>query len=113
MADYIYIDNLAKKGTIGISHLVFEKIVSEAIKDLPDVEESSKRLNKSRKFLLNRPVQVTIKNEVAHIWVALEIKKDVDEKKLLAQLEKNIRTALDEATEQVPYDIEFKIEKRY
>ncbi|MDY0177971.1 MAG: hypothetical protein RBR85_01870 [Bacilli bacterium] len=113
MADYIYIDNLAKKGKIGISRLVFEEIVSEAIRDLPNVEESSKRLFKGLKFSLNRPVRATIRNGVAHIWVALEIKKGIDEKQLLDQLDKNIHAALNEVTEQVPYDVEFKIEKRY
>jgi hypothetical protein len=113
MADYIYIDNLTKKGTMGISTLVFENIVSDAIKSLPDIEESSKRLKRNQKFALNRPVRINIRNGVVHIWIAVDIKKDIEEKKILDKLDKEIHAAMDMATEQVPYDIEFKVEKRY
>lgn len=113
MADYIYIDNLSKKGTIAMSSLVFEKIVSDAIKSAPDVEESSARLKRNQRYSLNRPVRTTIKDGVVHIWVAIDIKKDTDEKKTIAFLEKEIHAAMNTATEQVPYDIEIKVEKRY
>lgn len=113
MADYIYINNLANKGKIGMSSLVFERIVSDAIKSAPDVEESSKRLKRDQRFSLNRPVRTSIKDGVVHIWVAVDIRKDIDVKQTIALLEKDIHAAMNTATEQVPYDIEIKVEKRY
>lgn len=113
MADYIYIDNLSNKGKLGMSSLVFEKIVSDAIENSPNIEQSSERLKKYQGFGLNRTIKTSIKNGVVHIWVAVDIRKDCNEKQTIALLEKDIHAAMNTATEQVPYDIEIKVEKRY
>lgn len=113
MAEYVYIDNLAKKGTIGISNLVFESIVCDAINKIPGITESSKRLKRNQKIRLNRPVRTYIRSGVVHIWLAVDVKNGIDEKETVSLLEKEIHAALDTATEQVPYDIEIKIERRY
>lgn len=111
MADYIYINNLSGKGKIGISYLAFETLVNDAIKQVPGITTSSKQLKKNQFFKLNRPVQVSIKNDVVHVWVAIDIDENSDENKIVSLLENEIHIAFDSMTEQVPYDIEIKVEK--
>lgn len=111
MADYIYINNLSGKGKIGISYLAFESLVVDAINQIPGITRSAKQLKKNQYFRLNRPVQVTIKNEVVHVWVAIDIDEKTDQEKIIALLEQEIHSAFDSMTEQVPYDIEIKVEK--
>ena len=88
MAEYVYIDNLAKKGTIGISNLVFESIVCDAIDKIPGITESSKRLKRNQKIRLNRPVRTYIRSGVVHIWLAVDVKNGIDEKETVSLLEK-------------------------
>ncbi len=111
MADYVFIDNLTNKGKIGISYLAFENLVNEAILNVPGVAKSSRQLKKDQRFRLNRPIKITIRNGVVHVWLAIEINSNVDKDEVKQLLEKEIHLALNEATEQVPFDIEIKIEK--
>lgn len=110
MADYVIIDNLSKKGKIGISYLALESLVSDAIASIPGVAKSSKRLKKNQTFRLNRPVYVGIKNGVVHVWVAIETDPTLDQDALVKTIEDEIHTALITATEQVPFDIQVVVE---
>ena len=110
MSDYVYIDNLKNKGKIGISYLAFESLVSDAIQLVPGIAKSSKRLKKDQRFRLNRPIKVTIKNDVAHVWVAIEVDPKVDARTVVEDLESEIHNAIDNSTEQVPYEIEVKVD---
>lgn len=111
MADYIYIDNMTGKGKIGISYLAFESLVQDAINQVPGITRSAKQLKKNQYFRLNRPIKISIKNEVVHVWVAIDIDENSDEKKIVALLENEIHSAFESMTEQVPFDIEIKVEK--
>lgn len=111
MADYVFIDNLTNKGKIGISYLAFENLVSDAILNVPGIAKSSRQLKKDQRFRLNRPIKITIRNGVVHVWLAIEINSNVDKDEVKQLLEKEIHLALNEATEQVPFDVEIKIEK--
>ena len=59
----------------------------------------------------NWVIKITIRNGVVHVWLAIEINSNVDKDEVKQLLEKEIHLALNEATEQVPFDIEIKIEK--
>lgn len=111
MADYVFIDNLTNKGKIGISYLAFENLVNDAILNVPGIAKSSRQLKKDQRFRLNRPIKITIRNGVVHVWLAIEINSNVDKDEVKQLLEKEIHLALNEATEQVPFDVEIKIEK--
>ena len=110
MADYVIIDNLSKKGKLGILYLALESLISDTISSIPGVAESSKRLKKNQSFRLNRPVYVGIKNGVAHVWVAIETDPKLDQQKLIEFIKNEIHTALITATEQVPFDIQVVVE---
>lgn len=111
MADYVFIDNLTNKGKIGISYLAFENLVNDAILNVPGIAKSSRQLKKDQRFRLNRPIKITIRNGVVHVWLAIEINSNVDKDEVKQLLEEEIHLALNEATEQVPFDVEIKIEK--
>ena len=109
MADYVFIDNLTNKGKIGISYLAFENLVNDAILNVPGIAKSSRQLKKDQRFRLNRPIKITIRNGVVHVWLAIEINSNVDKDEVKQLLEKEIHLALNEATEQVPFDVEIKL----
>ncbi len=111
MAEYVIVDNLTKKGKIGISYLAFEKLVNDAIMNVPGITKSSRQLKKDQRFRLNRPIKINIKNGVVNVWVAIEIDAKTNEKEVTTRLEKEIHLALNETTEQVPIDIKIKVEK--
>lgn len=111
MADYVFIDNLTNTGKIGISYMALESLVSDVISEMPGISKSSK-YSETKFFRLFRPVQVDIRNGVVHVWVAIEIDEKVDEPKIVKLLEEEIHNALYTATEQVPHEIEIKVERK-
>lgn len=111
MAEYVFIDNLTKKGKIGISFVALESLVSDVISEMPGITKSS-RYSKNNFFKLFRPVKVDIKNGVVYVKVAIEVDEKVDEKTVIKNLEEEIHTALYTATEQVPHEIDIKVEHK-
>ena len=75
MADYIYIDNYAKKGKIAISQAVFDSLVYNALANVPGIALSSAHMKKNQSIRLNRPVQTTIIRGIVHVWVAVDVTK--------------------------------------
>ncbi len=108
MADYVTIDNLANKGKIQISYLAFEKLVNDAILNVPGIAKSSKHLNKNQKFRLNRPVKITIRNSVINIKVIIEVAEGINKDEVIETLENEIHQVINTITEQTP--VEIKIE---
>ena len=86
MAEYVIVDNLTKKGKIGISYLAFEKLVNDAIMNVPGITKSSRQLKKDQRFRLNRPIKINIKNGVVNVWVAIEIDAKTNEKEVTTRL---------------------------
>ena len=52
MAEYIYIDDFAKKGKIGIFSRVFDRIVTNTIEKIPGISLSSEMKKRNQKFTL-------------------------------------------------------------
>ena len=75
MADYIYIDNYAKKGKIAISQTVFDTLAATALSNIPGISLSSAHMKKDQKVRLNRPVQTSIRHGIVHVWVAVDVVK--------------------------------------
>jgi len=112
MADYVLINNLANKGKIAISRLVFDSIVNNAISKIADVSKSSSKMKKNQAFSLNRPIRTSIRKGVAHISLYLDVKKDSDVDSIKAKVEKQVGLYLNSLTEQVPYDVDISFTGR-
>lgn len=109
MADYIYIDNYAKKGKIGISLAVFDALVKSTLGDLVGISMSSAHMKKNQIFRLNRPVQTTIRRGIVHVWVAVDVVKGTNLQMATQKIQNEITNTFLIATEQIPFDIQVKV----
>ena len=109
MADYIYIDNFAKKGKIAISQSVFDSLVMNAINNISGISLSSAHMKKNQKIRLNRPVQTTIRHGIVHVWVAVDVVKGTNLQDVTKEIQDEITNTFLIATEQVPFDVQVKV----
>ena len=109
MADYIYIDNYAKKGKIGISLNLFDALVTNALSNVKGIALSNAHMKKNQKIRLNRPVQTTIRRGIVHVWVAVDVVKGTNLQVVTKNIQDEITNAFLIATEQVPFDVQVKV----
>lgn len=111
MAEFVYFQDSPKEGKLGISQRVFDQLVANAISNIPGISQSGKQLKKNQKVRLNRPVQTTIKRGIVNIWVAIDVKKGVNVEETKSKIHEEIFLALIESTEQIPFNIQIKVEE--
>ena len=109
MADYVYIDNFANKGKIGISLNVFDALVTNALNNVSGISMSSAHMKRNQKIRLNRPVQTTIKHGIVHVWVAVDVVKGTNLQEVTHRIQDEIDNAFLMATEQIPFDVQVKV----
>ena len=109
MADYIYIDNYAKKGKIAISQHVFDSLVYSALANVSGIALSSAHMKKNQMIRLNRPVQTTIIRGIVHVWVAVDVVKGTNLQEVTKTIQDEITNAFLVSTEQVPFDVQVKV----
>ena len=109
MADYVYIDNLSKKGKIGISLNVFDDLVTNALSNVQGISLSNAHMKKNQKIRLNRPVQTTIRHGIVHVWVAVDVVKGTNLQDVTHNIQDEITNSFLIATEQVPFDVQVKV----
>ncbi len=109
MADYIYIDNYAKKGKIAIAQSVFDSLAATALSNVPGISLSSAHMKKDQKIRLNRPVQTSIRHGIVHVWVAVDVVKGTNLQVVTRDIQEEIANVFLMATEQVPFDVQVKV----
>ena len=109
MADYIYIDNYAKKGKIAIAQSVFDELAATALSNVPGISLSSDHMKKDQKIRLNRPVQTSIRHGIVHVWVAVDVVKGTNLQVVTRDIQEEIANVFLMATEQVPFDVQVKV----
>ena len=109
MADYIYIDNYAKKGKIAISQSVFDSLATSALGNVSGISLSSAHMKKDQKIRLNRPVQTSIRHGIVHVWVAVDVVKGTNLQVVTRDIQEEIANVFLMATEQVPFDVQVKV----
>ena len=109
MADYIYIDNYAKKGKIAISQSVFDSLAASALSYVKGISLSSAHMKKDQKIRLNRPVQTSIRHGIVHVWVAVDVVKGTNLQVVTRDIQEEIANVFLMATEQVPFDVQVKV----
>ena len=109
MADYVYIENFANKGKIGISLNVFDALVTNALSNVSGISMSSAHMKKNQKIRLNRPIQTTIRHGIVHVWVAVDVTKGTNLQEVTHNIQDEITNAFLMATEQVPFDVQVKV----
>lgn len=109
MADYVYIDNQAKKGKIGISLQVFDSLVTNALSNVPGISMSRAHMKRNQNVRLNRPVQTRIAHDIVHVWVAVDVVKGTNLQVVTRNIQEEITNAFLVALEQVPFDVQVKV----
>ncbi len=111
MAEFIYIDDLSKKGKIGIGYRVFDALVNEALNKVEGITKSSKMLKKDQRFRLNRPVLTFIHRGIVHVLVTVDVSKGNNLQNIIANIQEEVNNTLLTATEMVPFNVQVKVEK--
>ena len=111
MAGYVYFDVTGRTGKRGFSTHVFDQLVTIALTNLKDVSVSSKQMKRNQKIRLNRPVQTTIRHGIVHIWVTVDIKKNMQVQEACSLIQQEIIRVLMESAEQVPFDVQVKVDQ--
>ena len=111
MAGYVYFDVTGKTGKRAISSHVFDQLVTIALTNLKDVSMSSKQMKRNQKIRLNRPVQTTIRHGIVHIWVGVDIKKNMQVHETCTLIQEEIARVLMMSAEQVPFDVQVKVDQ--
>ena len=110
MANFIYIEDYSKSGKMAISLRVFEEIIKKALENIPDISLSSQKMKKRQIIKLHRPVETTIKRGIVHTWVAVDVKKTITPVEACSIIQNEITRAFLAVTDQVPFDVQVKVE---
>ena len=111
MAGYIYFDITGKTGKRAISAHVFDQVVTNALSNLTDVSMSAKQMKRNQKIRLNRPVQTTIRHGIVHVFVIVDIKKNMPVQETCSLIQEEIIRSLMVSAEQVPFDVQVKVDQ--
>ena len=110
MADYILINNYSKRGELGISARVIEKVAAEALLKVPGVASSKKSMKKKHKARISSPVRVEIHKGIVHIEMSIDVVKGNDLQVVTSKIQEELNDALTASIEQVPFNVQVKVE---
>lgn len=110
MAEYVYLDNYAKNGKLGISYHVFDQLVTSSLLKVKGITKSQKQIKKSQFIRLNRPVQTYIRKDIVHVWIYIDVMKGKDIQEVVEAIQREVYNSLLIATEQIPINIQVKVE---
>ena len=110
MAEYVYLDNYSKKGKLGISYHIFDQLVTSSLMNVKGIAKSQKYLKKNQLFSLNRPVQTRISKDIVHVVIFVDVAKGNDIKSTVLRIQEEVYNSMLLITEQVPVNIQVKVE---
>lgn len=103
MAQYVYIQNYNKLGTMGINEHVFEQIVEIATNQVVGATVSKKR------YSLFRPVNCQIRNGIVSAKLSIKVDPGVNASEVAREVQTNVASALSMMTELIPFNINVEI----
>ncbi|MDY0214160.1 MAG: Asp23/Gls24 family envelope stress response protein [Bacilli bacterium] len=106
MAEYVYIQNYNKKGTMGISHLVFDQIAEIATNEVAGATVSQR---KKSLYSLFKPVQCTIRNGMVTVKISVKVNPRTNVKEVAREVQENVATQLNLMTELIPFNISVEV----
>ena len=110
MANYIYLDKYAKRGKLGISYRVFDQLVTSSLLNVKGIAKSEKLIKRNQFIRLNRPVQTYIVRDIVHVWIYIDVVKGRDIQTVVEDIQKEVYSSLMMITEQVPVNVQVKVE---
>lgn len=106
MADYVYIQNYARRGNLAISNSVFDEIISIAIENMKGVK--IKKQLKSL-FFLQKPVHCEIKKGRILADINVIISSEFNVNDVCVRIQQEVADAITCMTEFVPFQINVKV----
>ena len=106
MAEYVYIDNYAKRGNLAISTSVFDQIVSIVVDKMTGVKLKAKG---KTLFFLRQPSHTEIKNGRINTDIEVFLSKDSNVNDVCLKIQEEIAYALTSMTEFIPFSINVKV----
>lgn len=106
MAQYIYVENYNKLGTMALSRDIFEEIVhivTENVMNHSNTKGAKKRIS------LVSPAKVSIRNSQVNVQVDVAIATGENVANICRTLQEEIANALTAQTEMVPFRIDIRV----
>ena len=110
MADYVYLEKNSKTGKLGIHRHVFDQLVTSSLMKVKGVAKSQKLMKRNQFIILNRPVQTYVVNDIVHIYIYVVVSKGNPIQTVVRQIQDEVYNSLLMITEQVPVNIQVKVE---
>ena len=110
MADYVYLEKNSTIGKLGIHRHVFDQLVTSSLMKVKGVAKSQKLMKRNQFIILNRPVQTYVVNDIVHIYIYVDVAKGNPIQTVVRQIQDEVYNSLLMITEQVPVNIQVKVE---
>lgn len=110
MANFVYLDNYSKKGKLGIHRRVFDQLVTMSLTKVKGIAKSGKLMKKNQFIIMNRPVQTYIVKDIVHVWIYIDVVKGTNIQMVVNQIQDEVYNSLLLITEQVPVNVQIKVE---
>lgn len=106
MAEFVYIQNYAKRGNLAISTNVFDEIISIAINKIKGV-----KLKSSDKFIfsLRKPTHCEIKIGRINTDIEVILSQNCNVNEVCLKIQEEVAYALTSMTEFIPFSINVKV----
>ena len=105
MAEYVYIQNYNKKGTMRISHHVFDQIAEIATNEVAGATVSRRK----KRYSLFKPVQCTIRNGMVTVKISVKVTPHTNVQDVAREVQENVATQLNLMTELIPFNISVEV----
>jgi len=105
MANYVYITDYNKKGKFAISNQVFTSLAEFALRKVPGIY-----CKKEKKVRLHESVKTHIHHGIVHVSVTVDVASGTNLQKISARIQNEINTTFIECVDQVPFDVQVKID---
>ena len=110
MVGYVCLDKENKKGKLCISYKVFNQIVTSALMNIKGIAKSEKMMKRFQFMTLNKPVQTYIIKDIVHVYIYIDVAKGKNIQNVVGEIQDEVYNSLFMFTEQVPVNVQVKVE---
>lgn len=107
MAEYVYIQNYARRGTLAISNSVFDQICMIAIEKIKGVKV--KKSSKKVPFWLHKPIHCEIKEGGVIADLNVIISQEASVNDICVSIQEEVAYAISSMTEFIPFSVNVKV----
>ena len=106
--EYVYIQNYARRGSLGINTVVFDQIVSIAIEKIKGVKLIKKN-NDKFVFSLHKPIHCVVSNGRINCDLDVIVSSSSNVNEVCLTIQEEVAYALSSMTEFVPFSVNVRV----